>query len=451
MDSFAKGPIRPPGLVPLPFVLVVSVVAMTGLKNGVGLRASLAVRALKITNSTSRLLRRGTGTVAGGRVGLALDPQLLGKLLRGRDLVLVSGTNGKTTTTAMIRTALGGLTASNDSGSNMAPGIVAALARSSATSAIIELDEPWLAKILRAASSASSVRVVLLNLSRDQLDRASEVRQLAERWRLALSEHVTGPPLTVIANVNDPLVAYVVEGLANVVAVAVPLSWRDDAVSCPRCTKPLTFEAQFRCACHDQIVLCETWRCDCGFVRPTPKYMWNEGFHGPNGTVPFTLSMPGRFNESNAVMALAVASQFDVDVSAAAQRVGALANVAGRFAVRQRASRQWRVMLAKNPAGFAALFEAVNTSTNDLVIEINDNVADGHDPSWLYDAPFELLRGRRVYCFGTRALDLATRLEYAEVAFEILDDLATPRGPEPIDVIANYTAFAQWQKVSTPC
>ncbi len=424
---------------------------MTRPRTARGVRASLALWALRTTNFASRHLRRGSGTVVGGRVGLAVDPHLLSKLLAGRDVVLVSGTNGKTTTTAMIRAALGASSASNVTGSNMSAGLVAALASSRDPRAVLELDEPWLAHVLDATSDAARVTVVLLNLSRDQLDRASEVRQLAQRWRAALTTVRSGPPISVVANVNDPLIAFAVVGVSNVVAVAVPLAWRDDAVSCPNCTKALRFEESFECACHHLSMPSGTWSCDCGFVRPTPYYSWDHGIHSPDGTLSFDLAMPGLFNETNAVMALAVSQQFAVPLRDGAQRVSALRDIAGRFAVRRRAHREWRVMLAKNPAGFAALFEALSSSSDDLVIEINDHVADGHDPSWLYDVPFELLRGRRVWCAGTRSLDLATRLDYGEISFEILDDLSAPRGTGPIDVIGNYTAFAQWQRASAPC
>ena len=150
-------------------------------------RGAVVVSALKISNRLSRALGRGRGTVAGGRVGLALDPRLLGELARGRRVALVSGTNGKTTTTRMLVAALGGASrpvASNDTGANMPAGHVAALAGSApGTDAVLEVDEGYLGALIEDTDPRV---VVLLNLSRDQLDRISEVRMLAERWRSAL-------------------------------------------------------------------------------------------------------------------------------------------------------------------------------------------------------------------------------------------------------------------------
>src|SRR5271154_2613026 len=144
------------------------------------LRDAVATGAVRTVNRLSRLTSRGSGTVIGGRVGLVIAPDLLKKLARGRDIVLVSGTNGKTTTTAMIAAGWGEGTTTNATGSNMPEGHVAALAESKSPHVVLEVDEAWLGDVTRATKPRV---VTLLNLSRDQLDRANEVRRLAERWR----------------------------------------------------------------------------------------------------------------------------------------------------------------------------------------------------------------------------------------------------------------------------
>lgn len=401
----------------------------------------MARRAVRAVNRLSRLTGRGDGTVIGGRVGLALAPDLLARLLAGRDVVLVSGTNGKTTTTALVRAALGTPVATNATGANMPAGHVAALADSGADVAVLEVDEAWLPTVMEAARSARRRALVLLNLSRDQLDRAGEVRQLAERWRAALGAASPGA-WTVVANVSDLLVAFAVEVVADVVACAVPVAWTQDARSCPHCTRALDPDTSGE------------WRCECGFGRPATTIEVTDGtVHGLDAQV--DVSLPGSFNLGNAALALAVGRAWGVDPALAAARVAGVSSVAGRFEVRRWRGRTWRLMLAKNPAGVAALMPELTGSSDDLVVAINANIADGRDPSWLHDAPLGALAHRRVWCDGTRDLDLAVRLEYDGVSTTVVRDErdfpAAVRATDPIDVVANYTAFVEWRDKSTPC
>ena len=164
------------------------------------------------------------------------------------------------------------------------------------------------------------------------------------------------------------------------------------------------------------------------------------------------LQLPGAFNEANAAMALTALREVGVDLSEAVQRMNEVSAVAGRFTFRTWEDRTLRLLLAKNPAGFEALFSALAPDNSDVWIAINARIADGRDPSWLYDVGFETLRGHLVWCLGERRLDLATRLEYAGVDFRVVDDLALlPRLDQPVELIANYTAFSEWLSRSVPC
>jgi UDP-N-acetylmuramyl tripeptide synthase len=141
-----------------------------------------------------------------------------------------------------------------------------------------------------------------------------------------------------------------------------------------------------------------------------------------------------------------------VDVNDAVARMNEVSAVAGRFTLRTWDDRTLRLLLAKNPAGFEALFSTLATDHADVWIAINARIADGRDPSWLYDVGFERLRGHLVWCLGERRLDLATRLEYAGVDFRVVDDLRQlPRLEQPVELIANYTAFSEWLARSVPC
>ncbi|MGC8510807.1 MAG: MurT ligase domain-containing protein [Acidimicrobiales bacterium] len=395
-------------------------------------RFAVAVAATRVVNWVSRRSGRGTGTVVGGTVGLALDSDLLGGLSRGRTTILVSGTNGKTTTTAMVAAGWGHGAVTNQTGANMPAGLVAALASAPGETVALEADEGWLAEII--ARTHPTV-VVLLNLSRDQLDRANEVRQLATRWREALAG--AGDSL-VVANANDPLVVYAAETAHSVLWCDVPTPWLADAWSCPHCTRALL---------RDPV-----WHCACGFERPRSlTTVLDERLTIEGVELPLDLGLPGRFNEGNAAMALTALHAVGVDLHVALSKINALSEIAGRFAIRRWGPYRLRLHLAKNPAGFDALLSSLS-GDGEVWVAINARLADGHDPSWLYDVPFERLRGRLVRCWGDRRLDLATRLDYAEMAFAVSNETPmTGSVNEVVTVIANYTAFREWLTRTQPC
>jgi UDP-N-acetylmuramyl tripeptide synthase len=399
-------------------------------------RETLAISALKTVNWLSRASGRGAGTVAGGRVGLRIAPRLLESLARGRTIIVVSGTNGKTTTTALCAAGWGGHVTTNATGANMPAGHVAALAGSTSQCVVLEVDEAWLAEVV--AASRPKV-VVLLNLSRDQLDRANEVRQMSERWRGCLdSKDAAG--VVVVANANDPLVVYAAIDAKNVRWCDVPTAWTGDAQSCPRCTRALT---------HTD----SSWSCTCGLARPTEitTHVNGELIVGLQ-RVALTLSIPGEFNRGNAALAATALNEVGVGLAEAVPRMTGVTGVAGRYTVRSWSSRQMRLLLAKNPAGFDVLLSTIARDSSSVWVAINANLADGRDPSWLYDVAFERLAGHVVWCLGSRRLDLATRLDYAGVDYKVVDDLSQlPATPEPVALLANYTAFQEWMARSAPC
>ena len=195
-------------------------------------RTRLAARVGAVVGFLSRRVGAGGGTVIGGRVTLALDGDALARLARDRRVALVSGTNGKTTTTQLLTAALAsaGPACTNIGGANLPYGLVAALSGQmeapAGAAAALEVDEAWLAEVAQATAPAV---VTLLNLSRDQLDRVSEVRMLGARWRHAM------PALAgavVVANVDDPIVAWAASEARSVCWVAAGQPWRADASGC---------------------------------------------------------------------------------------------------------------------------------------------------------------------------------------------------------------------------
>ena len=436
-------------------------------------------------SALSRATGHGSGSVVGGHAVLAIDPLALERLSAGRQVALVSGTNGKTTTTKLLSCALdaghegsegkeGGEVhvVTNLLGANLPTGLAAALAAGPpGAPAVLEVDEAWLARV---CGQTRPQLLVLLNLSRDQLDRNNEVRQVAQRWRDACQQ--AAPGLVVVANADDPLVAWAASATPRVTWVGAGLRWNHDAAGCPACGGPVLFgsgllgsgpcgpgggapAAAARCSDGGAARGGEGggpgWHCaECGFSRPAPDvWLGPEGTNG--GSVlfasgehlPLRLALPGRCNQGNAAMALAGVIALGRDVAAAIAAMGSVREVAGRYATLSIGPTRARLLLAKNPAGWAEVFDMIAPAPAPLVIAINARTADGHDPSWLWDVPFELLRGRRVVATGERRLDLAVRLHYAEVEHTLepgpVGALRAAGAPE-VDVVANYTAFHQF-------
>jgi len=396
-------------------------------------RASLASSFVRHSASLSRRLHLGSGSTVGGRVGLVVDPDLLVHLSTGKRVLLVSGTNGKTTTTRLAATAALklGLVATSGAGANMDAGLISALASTpTARLAVLEVDEAHLPRALRATDAEV---VVLLNLSRDQLDRTSEVRMLAQRWRDALrstSAHV-------IANSDDPLVTWAAEVAADVTWVAAGGDWHEDAYHCPACDARITFAASSSG---------EGWACTCGLRRPPSEFalIGSDLVSDRTGPLPIALSIPGRFNLANAAMAAIGTAYLGGTIEEALAEMGNVTEIGGRFSEHRVNGRSGTLMLAKNPAGWAELIDLVAPGTSPIVIGINARLADGHDPSWLWDVPFERLSGHLVAATGDRRSDLAVRLLHASVEHLVLDDpleaLASV-GSGAIEFIGNYTAF----------
>ena len=405
----------------------------------------------------SRLLGRGSGTVIGGRAGLAIDPKLLAILAKDRSVALISGTNGKTTTTGMLVAALTDSDSvpvvTNTTGANMPAGHVAALIGTRPTGTVVlEVDEGYLGHLIEEVHPQV---VVLLNLSRDQLDRIAEVRMLVDKWRAVLGslEPVSqgGSGTVVVANADDPMVVWAASTAPDVRWVGAGQVWHDDAVGCPACGGRIVFEAS------------GAWRCDqCDFARPA-RFAWLEGdvlVMADGNRYPVVIGLPGQFNRANAAMVVTALPCMDdrwdggpgrtVDDALAA--MAAVDEVAGRFSTVVRGGVDVRLLLAKNPAGWTALFDLLDESGSaalPTVLSVNARIADGLDTSWLWDVPFERLRGRTVVATGERCRDLAVRLRYAEVAHTVVPDpvaaldvaIQGTTGTQ-VEFVGNYTAFA---------
>jgi UDP-N-acetylmuramyl tripeptide synthase len=364
----------------------------------------------------------------GGLIAMTLDRSVLRQLATGRRTVVITGTNGKSTTTRMTAAALGtlGPVATNAEGANMDAGLVAALAANrQATLAALEVDEMHVPHVADAVEPSV---IVLLNLSRDQLDRVGEINVIERALRAGLSQH---PKAIVVANCDDVLMTSAAYDSPNVVWVAAGGSWANDSVSCPRTGEVIVRESD------------HWYSTGADFKRPSPQWWFDDDtLHGPDGlALPMQLALPGAVNRGNADPVRAVAAVSQVD------------EVAGRYRTVRIGAHEARILLAKNPAGWSEALSMVDKHAAGVVISVNGQVPDGEDLSWLWDVRFEHLeeafKTTPVVAAGERGTDLAVRLGYAGVEHTLVHDTMAAIASCPagrVEVVANYTAFLQLQR-----
>lgn len=400
-------------------------------------RSKLALA--RAIGAASRASGRGGGTSLPGKLLLKLDRSAIAELSAGlpRGSVVISATNGKTTTASLLAGILrdAGISAvHNHAGANMAGGIATALlddahrGMPSSELGLFEVDEAWTAEI---ALQVQPTVVVLGNLFRDQLDRYGELETLADAWEQMVSRL---PAQTrVVVNADDPLLASVGAsredtlffGLSDTsLAEEVPRH-AADSKHCRRCGAPLVYDAV-------QLGHLGIYRCPNGdFERPTPTVavskIESHGMNGsaitietPAGRLTADLPIPGLYNVYNAVAAAAAATALDLAPGAIANGLASARAVFGRVETLEIGRQSVALLLIKNPTGANEVLRTIAAEGRefDLWIALNDKIADGRDISWVWDADFELLAEHvhRVTCSGTRAEELALRLAHAGIA-----------------------------------
>jgi UDP-N-acetylmuramyl tripeptide synthase len=393
-----------------------------------------------IARAVGRLVRfagRG-GTSLPGKLLLAMDDgaieRLAGRLADGS--VVVSATNGKTTTTALAASILdraGVAVVHNVAGANMAGGVASALldAPAGARLGLFEVDEFWLDSVSAALRPRM---IVLANLFRDQLDRYGELETIGERWAALIAAR----PALLVLNADDPLIADLGREHADTVYFGIEdaavargdgLAHASDSKRCRRCGAGYVYDLVY--VGHLGDYHCES----CGQRRPAPVVSAHDvrldGLRGarfqlrtPQGATEVTLALPGLYNVYNAVAAAALATALQIPLATIAEGLGAASAVFGRGEWVSIDGRELAILLIKNPAGANEVLRLLGTQagSHDVLGILNDRVADGRDVSWIWDADFETLapRVRRVTCAGTRAAELALRLKYAGVPREAI-------------------------------
>lgn len=416
------------------------------------LRSRVAIAAAEAATWASRAAGRGAGGMIGGLVAGTIDPNLMANLGPAKDgshrpTVLVTGTNGKSTTTRMLAKAVAAkaTVASNEGGDNMDAGVISALlAGRGAQAVVLEVDELHVPAI---ADKLDADVLVLLNLSRDQLDRVGEINKIERTLRACVEAH---PDMTVIANCDDVSVTSVAWDSPNVVWVSAGFGWAGDSTSCPR-TGGAIIHPEREDGIMDWFAV-KKLPDGREFRRPEPEWRITEdGIVVGESTYPLNLTLPGNANRGNATQAVAAAEALGVGVlrEEAIAAAEAVDNVAGRYSTVEFGSHQVHLMLAKNPAGWQEALSMVDRTADSLVISVNGQVADGQDLSWLWDVRFENFEGVHVVAAGERATDLAVRLGYAGVEHDLVADTVEAIRqcpPGRVEVLANYTAFRDLKK-----
>ena len=441
--------------------------------------ARLAVESLaaRAAGKLSRLAGTGGGTTLPGKLLWKLDPgaidALAARLPDGA--AVVSATNGKTTTTAMVAEILepSRRLAWNRSGANLASGVASTLlTQRDAELGLLEVDEGALPEIVRRIRPRA---VLLGNLFRDQLDRYGEMEHVADSWRAATA--ALPEEAVLVVNGDDPQVGDLGRDRAGTVAFGIDdpaharpaLQHAADSRYCVRCGQPYEFAAAYVGHLGD-------YHCPaCGHTRPPlqvrARAIELDGLEGvsfeletPAGSTRIRLPLPGLYNVYNALgaaaLALALGAHLDA-IRAGLERFGA---AFGRFERIAAGDRTILVLLIKNPAGANEVVHTLEQggAPSLLFVALNDAIADGKDVSWIWDVDFEplLARAEHLIASGDRAAELGVRCVYGgldESALEVEPDLAraldrglalTPPGGELV-VLPTYTAMLALQRILT--
>lgn len=440
----------------------------------IDLRLMTAILAGKVAGFTSRRLGRGGGTNLPGLVARRIDSNTLRSLSArlANGVILVAGTNGKTTTTRMIATGLqaaGHHILHNRAGANLVSGLTASMLTGSslgghiqADMGLFEVDE---AALPQAIAETKPRLVLLHNLFRDQLDRYGEVDTIMKQWGQAL-EQLPGNA-TVLLNADDPSTAYLGQGLQARVGYygLEDLQYSSDsgvhiadAQFCKQCGERYVYNPRFYA--HIGHYSCPS----CGQKRPQPEIALSrlelDGERGAQLTIThhqresleFRIGIPGLYNALNALAATAALLELGVAPEQIQTTLSTFNAAFGRIERVNAAGRALLLALIKNPIGASETIRMLTGQRADtdaklrLLIIINDRHADGTDVSWLWDADFERLQGNvaHVVISGTRAADMAVRMKYAGIDPQLIQlepDLSQALDQALDDVPATTTLY----------
>ncbi|MFA6295917.1 MAG: MurT ligase domain-containing protein [Patescibacteria group bacterium] len=401
------------------------------------MRLFLAIIIAKLASFFVRALNRGQATSLPGLLARKIDPQVLTKLSAKlkKGVIIVSGTNGKTTTTRLISNILNEENFEfihNRAGANLLSGVTSSLLSKCSLNgklnydwAVFEVDE---ATVPLVAKQTNPKVVVLMNLFRDQLDRYGELEKLAKLWKETI-DNLSGET-KIILNADDPLVSSIAINKKNIFFYGVnnenykieKIAESADSKNCPNCKEPLVYSALF----YSHI---GKYHCPkCGLTRPNLNLSAEEiklnSFNGSDilmqedaKKISVHFPLPGFYNIYNVLAAAACCLNLDISFDKIKLGIEKTKAAFGRLEKFKLDKNDAILMLVKNPTGFNEVIKLLETDgkKKKMIITLNDNIPDGRDISWIWDVDFERLINFVDYVFvaGQRAEELVLRFKYA--------------------------------------
>lgn len=421
-----------------------------------------------------KTLHKSSGTSFAGKLVLKFYPEFLShcKSYITKNVITVSGTNGKTTTSGIISHIFetsGKRVVHNVKGANMLTGVANVFALNLVPFkrfdyAVIESDEAYLNKLY---DYMPSDYLAVTNLFRDQLDRYGELSTTAEFIKKAIDKN---PDLKLILNADDPIVA-----TFDRTKYAVYYGFENVEYDCNYEHSSHAPSEVFNCLCGQPLEYSKRffaqqghYYCNkCGYKRHNCDYAAEVKVHNDyselkvkreNVMHEFRVNLAGLYNAYNALAAIALAFENGFTKDEIQTALNTYKSIFGRTEKRIINGHQAVIQLIKNPTGASEVLKTVDLNSN-IVIAINDNYADGRDISWLWDSDFEQLKDARklVITSGIRANDMATRLKYAGIPQEKIKVVpsikeavelasASDDKSEPVTILPSYTALLKINK-----
>ena len=437
----------------------------------ISIKTIISILSAKFTLFLTKTILKG-GTTFPGRVALKIDKNILSKISKGYKVILVTGTNGKTTTTSMIYNIIkesGHPVITNNTGANLFPGIVTTFVDSfkfgskvKDNYAVIEVDEANLKYITEYITPEV---ITVTNLFRDQLDRYGEVYTTLNK---ILEGIYNVPETTLILNGDESLLGKLdlknpvhFYGFDKAVNDNKTIEINADAKFCKFCKTP--YEYNFVTYNHLGDFYCP----NCGYKRSDLMYAVTDiiDINADKSTVKFndlevSINQSGTYNIYNGLCAYSIAKELGIADSAIKKSLENQSSSFGRQETINIEGKDVKIFLVKNPAGYNQSLDTIclNKEKFAAAFLLNDNYADGQDVSWIWDVDFEKLTETNideVYISGLRAYDMAVRLKTAglnpnkfviEEQYEVLTEAIKNGSCDKLYILATYTAMINYRK-----